>query len=380
MRFFHFHSFHSDRQVSYRLPPIFHFFPSNNATNNWDLKMNHWRVEWVRIATTVNQHLACVLFPCVFGVGAKPGDFNEFNIKIHPNQSGTNIVALIADVFVAWKIVTRPAVEVAEQMHERKEKNCWNGIFLIVVKCTTPSWVVEYYCVCIQWMCFVLLFASMVWLWFVIVIFTEQNSLGRVWALSKVVLAMTHSSGHHFCFRQTKSIELSVLVNLWRKVSIKCGLQLLQILLDDWIVIRHLRIESLTNCLNLKFEYRAHCTMYIPKIPESQSTRSLVQSTFIPFIHFVVIEEALALRRTRVSIFTQKHCNENSLKVLCECVVLKGGRVHSRLNSNLFDDAYRPKETKNARACTRTEKHYVARGDGRVRARVRAFPSSKSSN
>lgn len=134
-------------------------------------------------------------------------------------------------------------------------------------------------------------------------------------------------------------------------------------------------------CLNLKSECRSTCTMYkyIPRIP---IRNRLVHSfnLFFPFIHFVVIEEALALRRTRVSIFTQKHCNENSLKVLCECVVLEGGRVHSRLNSNLVDDAYRPKETKNARARTRTEKHYGARGDGRVRARVHAFPSSKSSN
>lgn len=72
----------------------------------------------------LNQHLACIVSVCVCGVGAKPGDFNKFNIKIHSNQSGTNIVALIADVFVAWKIVLRPALEAAEQMHERKKKNC----------------------------------------------------------------------------------------------------------------------------------------------------------------------------------------------------------------------------------------------------------------
>lgn len=39
------------------------------------------------------------------------------------------------------------------------------------------------------------------------------------------------------------------------------------------------------------------------------------------FLFRIDVEGALALRRTRASIFTQKQCNENSLKVW-------GGRVH----------------------------------------------------
>lgn len=151
---------------------------------------------------------------------------------------------------------------------------------------------------------------------FRLLLFTRSTCRARmalIWASG--CIDVTHSRGHS----ATESSVFGCRIRLWFGWSVNKS--------NETHIFHWFSFEIVANA-RISFSF-----LFLNKLPAtSKSNRAMKRfecrtkyspcEVFVFFFLFRIdVEGALALRRTRASIFTQKQCNENSLKVW-------GGRVH----------------------------------------------------